>query len=297
MHYVSVHDGISERWGIFSADSALLAPRDKDWSVNLLAFIRADPGARQWQTDQLQAGHGEVWRKEDIQLIAPLPRPPRNVMCLGLNYADHAAESQRAKGQDLQRPDHPVVFTKATSSVTGPYTDIPLDTTLTTQLDWEVELGVVIGTGGRNIPEEQALNHVFGYTVINDLSARDLQFRHKQFFLGKSLDGSCPMGPVITDTRDIADPHALALWCDVNGERQQEGTTADQLFRIPEAIAILSRVMTLAPGDVIATGTPSGVGFAQEPPRFLQPGDIVECGVQDIGVIRNRIVPAISPAG
>ncbi|MFV8833774.1 fumarylacetoacetate hydrolase family protein [Aquisalimonas sp.] len=290
MQYVSVHDGISERWGIFSGDSVLLAPRNQDWSVNLLAFIRGDAAARQRQTDQLQAGLGEVWRKEDVQLIAPLPRPPRNVMCLGLNYADHAAESQRAKGQELQRADHPVVFTKATSSVTGPYTDIPLDNSLTTQLDWEVELGVVIGAGGRNIPEEQALEHVFGYTVVNDLSARDLQFRHKQFFLGKSLDGSCPMGPVITD--EITDPHALALWCDVNDERQQEGTTADQLFRIPEAIAILSRVMTLEPGDIIATGTPSGVGFAQDPPRYLQPGDIVECGVQGVGVIRNRIVAA-----
>ncbi|SEO53267.1 fumarylacetoacetate hydrolase family protein [Aquisalimonas asiatica] len=296
MHYVSVHDGISERWGIFSGDSALLAPRSRGWSATLLDFIRADTETRQWQTEQLQAGHGEDWRKEDIQLVAPLPRPPRNVMCLGLNYADHAAESQRAKGQELQRPDHPVVFTKATSSVTGPYTDIPLDTTLTTQLDWEVELGVVIGRGGRNIPEEQALEHVFGYTVVNDLSARDLQFRHKQFFLGKSLDGSCPMGPVIADRHAIADPHDLTLWCDVNGERQQSGTTADQLFRIPEAIAILSRVMTLEPGDIIATGTPSGVGFAQEPPRFLQPGDTVECGIQGIGVIRNRIVPATAPA-
>lgn len=291
MQYVSVHDGISERWGILSRDSALLAPREQDWPGDLLSFIRGDAETRQRQVSELQSGHGENWRKEDVQLIAPLPRPPRNIMCLGLNYADHAAESQRAKGQDFQRPEHPVVFTKATSSVTGPYTDIPLDTTLTTQLDWEVELGVVIGTGGRNIPESQALSHVFGYTVINDLSARDLQFLHKQFFLGKSLDGSCPMGPVVTEVGAIADPHALSLWCDVNGERQQSGNTADQLFRIPEAIAILSRVMTLEPGDVIATGTPSGVGFAQKPPRFLQPGDIVECGIQDIGVIRNRIVP------
>ena len=290
MQYTSVTaDGI-QRWGVIEDRDAYLAPQSPDWPATLLELIRSGPDIAADASRRLLTGDGERRPVETLELLAPLPRPPRNIMCLGLNYADHAAESQKAKGQDLARPEHPVVFTKATSSVTGPFADIPLDATITTQFDWEVELAVVIGRGGRYIPEEQALEHVFGYTVINDLSARDLQFRHKQFFLGKSLDGGCPMGPTITPVNAIADPHDLSLWCDVNGYRQQTGHSSDQIFRIPETIAILSRVMTLEPGDVIATGTPSGVGFAQNPPRFLQPGDEVVCGIDGIGTIRNRIV-------
>lgn len=225
-----------------------------------------------------------------VRLLAPIPRPRKNILCLGLNYADHAAESSAARGRELAVPEHLVVFTKAVTSVTGHDADIPYDSTVTTQLDWEVELAVVIGLSGRRIPEDHAMHHVFGYTVINDLSARDLQFRHKQFFLGKSLDGSCPMGPWIVTADEVPDPQDLDLRCWVNGQLKQQGNTRQQIFTIAATIAALSRGMSLEAGDVIATGTPAGVGFARTPPEFLQHGDIVECEVAGVGRLRNRIV-------
>ena len=289
MQYVSVVHHQITRWGMLHEGRVHLAATAPDHPATLLAALQDGRAA---DRTRILADARDTPAVDEVELLAPIPRPPRNIICLGLNYAEHARESQQAKGQELALPEHPVVFTKATSSVTAPGADITLDPAVTTQLDWEVELAVVIGTGGRHIPEHRALDHVFGYTVINDLSARDLQFRHKQFFLGKSLDGGCPMGPGITPADLIPDPHALRLWCDVNGERQQDGHTSDQVFRVADTIARLSAVMTLEPGDIIATGTPSGVGFAQQPPRFLQPGDVVECGVEGIGTLRNRIVAA-----
>jgi len=152
---------------------------------------------------------------------------------------------------------------------------------------------VVIGKGGKDIPREHAMEHVFGYTVLNDVTARDVQTAHgKQFFKGKSLDGFCPMGPSLVTKDEVPDPHSLALRCRVNGELKQEGSTADLIFDIPTILEWLSQGMTLLPGDVIATGTPSGVGFARTPPEFLFPGDVVECEVEGLGLIRNRIVKA-----
>jgi 2-keto-4-pentenoate hydratase/2-oxohepta-3-ene-1,7-dioic acid hydratase in catechol pathway len=226
----------------------------------------------------------------DIELLSPLPRPRKNVICLGLNYAAHVQESLSTKGQAVEIPEHPVVFTKAVTAVTGPHADIPLQATLTQQFDWEAELGVIIGRGGRNIPESAALSHVFGYTVINDLTARDLQRRHKQFFLGKSLDGSCPIGPWIVTADEIGDPQNLDVRCWVNGILKQEGNTRQQLFSVARTVSLLSGIMTLEPGDIISTGTPEGVGFARQPPEFLAVGDVVECEVSGVGRIRNRIV-------
>ncbi len=227
-----------------------------------------------------------------VHLLAPIPRPRKNIICLGLNYAEHAAESLAVHGRSPTAPEHLVVFTKAVTSVTGPHADIPLDDRVTTQLDWEVELAVIIGRGGRGIPAARALDHVFGYTVLNDLSARDLQFRHKQYFLGKSLDGACPMGPWLVTADEITAPQRLDLRCWVNAELKQRGNTREQIFSIADAIAVISRGMTLEPGDIIATGTPAGVGFARTPPEFLRPGDVVECEVSGIGRLRNRIVAA-----
>jgi 2-keto-4-pentenoate hydratase/2-oxohepta-3-ene-1,7-dioic acid hydratase in catechol pathway len=226
-----------------------------------------------------------------LSLLAPLPRPRRNILCLGMNYAEHAAESLRAKGQPVVMPSVPVIFTKATTAVTGPTADLHLDFDITSQYDWEVELAVVIGRRGKNIPRAEALAYVFGYTVLNDISARDVQFSHGgQFFRGKSLDDCAPMGPVIVTADAIADPHTLGLRCRVNGVLKQDSTTADFIFDIPAMIEWLSRGMTLVPGDIISTGTPSGVGFARTPAEYLQAGDIVECEVDGIGVLRNRIV-------
>jgi len=226
---------------------------------------------------------------QPTDLLAPIPEPRRNIICLGLNYAEHAKESAAARGAQTKIPTHPIFFTKATHAVNGPYAVIPFDTTVSTQIDWEVELGVVIGQRGKNIPAAEAMSYVFGYTVVNDVSARDLQFNHGQFFKDKSLDGACPMGPWIVTADKIADPHSLAIRCRVNGEIKQDANTSQMIFKIPAIIEILSRGMTLEAGDVIATGTPSGVGFARTPPEFLKPGDVVECEVEGIGVIRNRV--------
>ncbi len=226
-----------------------------------------------------------------LRLLAPIGEPRRNILCLGMNYAEHAAESLRAKNLPVVMPTVPVIFTKATTAVTGPTSDLHLDFGLTTQYDWEVELAFVIGKRAKNVSRAQALEHVFGYTIINDVSARDIQNAHGgQFFRGKSLDETCPMGPWIVTADEIADPHALTLRCKVNGVLKQESTTADFIFDIPAMIEWLSKGMTLLPGDIISTGTPSGVGFARTPPEYLHPGDVVTCEIDGIGLIENRVL-------
>lgn len=229
-----------------------------------------------------------------LELLSPLPRPRKNIICLGLNYAEHARESLQTKGLAVELPEHPVVFTKNVTAVTGPYADIPLHSNITQQFDWEAELAIVIGRSGRNIAEAEALTHVFGYTIVNDLTARDLQRRHKQFFLGKSLDGSCPIGPWIVTADEITDPQDLDVRCWVNGVIKQNGHTSQQIFSVARTVSLLSQIMTLEPGDIISTGTPEGVGFARQPPEFLAVGDVVECEISGIGRIRNRIVAAAS---
>lgn len=233
-------------------------------------------------------------RLELARLLAPIPRPRRNLVCLGWNYADHAQESAAASKRKYKLPEHPVVFTKAVTSVTGPYADIPFEPHVSSQIDWEVELGVVIGLPGRGIVPENALRHVFGYTIVNDISARDMQSRHKQFFLGKSLDASSPVGPCIVTADEIPDPQRLSLRSWVNGVLKQESNTSKHIFDVATTIAIVSRGMRLEAGDIIATGTPSGVGFARKPPEFLGPDDVVECEVEGIGRLRNRMVTRAS---
>lgn len=226
----------------------------------------------------------------EVGVQAPILRPPKNIICLGWNYAEHARESAAARGNNAEQPAYPIFFTKAPTSICGPYDDVVVARDVTSQLDWEVELAIVIGKVTRRVFAEQALDHVFGYTVVNDLSARDIQFRHKQYFLGKSLDGACPMGPYITTADEIPDPQSLKLSCRVNGVMKQGSNTSNQIFSVAQIIATLSTVLTLEPGDVIATGTPSGVGFARSPPEFLKNNDMVECYVERVGTLRNRIV-------
>jgi 2-keto-4-pentenoate hydratase/2-oxohepta-3-ene-1,7-dioic acid hydratase in catechol pathway len=221
---------------------------------------------------------------------APIPRPAKNVFCLGLNSAAHAKESSEARGREVKIPTVPVIFTKAPTTVTGPFADVAVDRQATQQVDWEVELGVVIGKSGRNIAKGDALDHVFGYTVINDLSARDLQQQHMQWFKGKSLDGFCPMGPVLVTADEFGDPQTKRLQLRVNGVTKQDGSTANMIFPVDVIIEWLSKGLTLEAGDVIATGTPEGVGMGRTPQEFLQKGDVVETEVEGIGVLRNRIV-------
>jgi 2-keto-4-pentenoate hydratase/2-oxohepta-3-ene-1,7-dioic acid hydratase in catechol pathway len=260
---------------------------------DMLALIAAGPQALE-RIGQLASAAPEdaALTLSAAQLLAPIPRPAKNILCVGRNYAEHAAESLRASGEQApvgQR--RPNIFTKAVTTITGPFDDIPLDATLTQKLDWEVELGVIIGQGGRRIRREDALRHVFGYTIVNDLSARDLQHAPGlQWFTGKSLDGSCPMGPWIVTADEIPNPQTLNLTLSVNGELKQADTTAHMLYDVAAIIVSLAEVMTLEPGDILATGTPAGVGHGRTPPEYLQPGDVMETAIDAIGALRNKIV-------
>ena len=225
-----------------------------------------------------------------VRWHAPIRHPAKNVVCLGLNYSSHAKESALARGREVKIPDHPVFFTKAPTTINGPYDAIEWDPAVTQQVDYEAELGVVIGVAGKNIPRAKALDHVFGYTVVNDVSARDLQQRHLQWFKGKSLDGFCPMGPVVVTADEFGDPQAKAIGLRVNGVQKQHSTTANMIFAVDVIIESLSQGMTIEPGDVIATGTPEGVGLGRTPQEFLQDGDVVETEIEGIGTLRNKIV-------
>jgi len=218
-----------------------------------------------------------------VRLEAPIPRPARNVFCLGRNYKEHAAERGAAA------PEHPVYFTKAPETVVGPNAKV-IHHAATKELDYEVELTVVIGTAGRDIAREQALGHVFGYTIINDVTARDVQKRHQQWFHGKSMDTFCPMGPVLVTADEIPDPQQLNVAMRINGETRQSSNTSKMIFPIDECIAVLSQGFTILPGDVIATGTPEGVGAALG--KFLKAGDKMEAEVEKIGVLANKVTAA-----
>jgi len=224
-----------------------------------------------------------------VRLLAPIPRPRKNVFCVGWNYLEHFQEGEKWRQAKTDLPAHPVFFSKATSAVNGPYDPIPWDPKVTTQVDWEVELGVVVGKRGKNIPEERGLDHVFGYTVVNDVSARDIQKGHGgQWHKGKSLDGYCPMGPWIA-TADEVDPSDLRVITRVNGVVKQDSSTRHLYFKIPRLLAELSLGLTLEPGDLLSTGTPPGVGFARTPPEYLKAGDVLETEIVGLGLLRNVV--------
>lgn len=226
----------------------------------------------------------------DVSLLAPLPKPNKNVFCVGRNYAEHIAEGDRAQKQNVGVTEYPVYFTKPSTAVIGPEAQIPIFPELSESIDYEVELTAVIGNAGRNIKKDDAYQHIFGYTIMNDITARDVQRRHGgQYFKGKALDGSCPLGPWIVTADAIGDPQNLSISLTVNGEQRQNGNTRSMIFDIPTLIASLSEGLTLEPGDLIATGTPSGVGYAMEPPRFLKQGDTVICTVENIGDLKNTL--------
>jgi 2-keto-4-pentenoate hydratase/2-oxohepta-3-ene-1,7-dioic acid hydratase in catechol pathway len=225
----------------------------------------------------------------NVKLHAPIPRPAKNVFCVGWNYLEHFEEGAKKLQDNRELPKWPVFFSKAPTAVTGPYDNVPFHANVSTSLDWEVELGVVIGTPGINIAEADAMKHIWGYTVINDVSWRDIQRRHGgQWHKGKSMDGSCPMGPWIV-TADSIDPDNVRVTCRVNGTAKQDSNTKFLYFKLPRIIAELSAGMTLEAGDIIATGTPEGVGFARNPPEFMKPGDLMETEIEGIGTMRNPI--------
>lgn len=228
---------------------------------------------------------------KDEDLLAPIERPRRNIFCVGKNYTEHAKEFNRSgfdASSTSDMPEYPVVFTKPASTIIGPGAVIPNHSKVTSQLDYEVELAVIIGKGGIGITEDAALSHVWGYTIVNDVTARDLQKLHRQWFLGKSLDGFCPMGPYVV-TADEIDGSRLDIQCWVNDELRQNSNTAQLIFDIPRLIATISAGIELQPGDIIATGTPAGVGIGFTPPRFLASGDQLRLTVSGIGDLINTI--------
>jgi 2-keto-4-pentenoate hydratase/2-oxohepta-3-ene-1,7-dioic acid hydratase in catechol pathway len=260
-----------------------------DDTTTMLGIIRAGaPMLERLRNLEAQPPVGSI-ELADVKLHSPIPRPIKNVFCVGWNYLEHFDEGAKKLQDNRELPKYPVFFSKASTSMNGPYDNVPFHAKVSTQLDWEVELGMIIGTPGMNITEDEAMAHVFGYTVVNDVSWRDLQRRHGgQWHKGKSLDGSCPMGPWIV-TADAIDPTNLRVTCRVNGITKQDSNTKHLYFKLPRLIAELSAGMTLEAGDIISTGTPEGVGFARNPPEFMKPGDLLETEVENIGVMRNPI--------
>jgi 2-keto-4-pentenoate hydratase/2-oxohepta-3-ene-1,7-dioic acid hydratase in catechol pathway len=271
--------------------------------ASMQAFIEAGPQALQVakkaekfvagksaQEQKKLAGAGALLMKSSqVKLLAPIPWPRKNVVMLGINYREHVDEGARARELEIKYPEWPVYFTKPATSVIGHLGKV-VHHKITDRLDWEIELAVVMGKKGRSIPKDKAYDYVFGYTVCLDMTARELQRQHGQWFKGKSLDTFCPLGPWIVHKSALPDPQQVRLICRVNGEVMQDGNTRDMIFDIPTIIESLSAGLTLEPGDIISTGTPSGVGFARVPPVYLKPGDKVEGEVEGIGVLQVEIV-------
>ena len=251
--------------------------------TEMIAFLEGGESALALAQDTLaRAGAAVELELSAVTLKAPIPRPEK-IICIGLNYRDHAAESN----QPL--PDYPTVFSKYVNSVIGPAEPIVIPH-VTREVDYEGEMAVVIGKRARHVQEERALEYVAGYTCFNDVSARDFQMRTSQWTIGKTFDTFAPIGPALVTADEIADPHNLDLRVTVSGEVLQASNTRHLIFPVPELVAYLSQVMTLSAGDVIATGTPAGVGFARKPPRFLQPGDTVQVEIEGLGTLINPVV-------
>jgi 2-keto-4-pentenoate hydratase/2-oxohepta-3-ene-1,7-dioic acid hydratase in catechol pathway len=248
--------------------------RRLDFDLDLLSLVQSGVDPRDLGLGDAVAG----------ELAAPLH--PGKIVAIGLNYRDHIRES------NLPQPERPLVFAKFPSSVTGPNDAIVVDVELTTQVDWEVELGVIVGRRMRNVAVGAALDYVFGYTVGNDVSARDVQFSESQWTRGKSFDTFCPIGPVVVTPDEIPDPQALALRTRVSGTLMQDSSTAEMLFGVAELLAFCSRNFTLEAGDLMLTGTPWGCGYFMDPPRTLEIGDVVECEIERIGMLRNPVAAA-----
>jgi len=283
MRIVSINHQGRQQVGRLSADGRQVELFDTDGARGALPLIEA--AAR---GGALPALLGNV-AFADVTLQSPLPLPRRNLFCVGRNYHAHAKELRDSVFQDHQAEGWPIVFTKVPETVVGPHADVWLPTSVSTQIDYEAELALVIGRGGRNIARADAMSHLFGCTIINDVTARDVQMRHSQWDLGKSFDTFCPMGPWIS-TADEFDAADTRVRCWVNGELRQDARTSDLIFDIPTLIETCSRGITLHPGDVIATGTSAGVGMGMRPPRWLKHGDVVRIEIDGLGMIENRFV-------
>lgn len=261
---------------------------------SVLNLIYAGPEALSAIERHIQEGAGPI-EADIFRIVAPIPRPQRDVYCVGWNYLKHFNEGiGKRENQEVDLPEYPTFFNKATRSVIAPSTPIPYDSQFSEKWDYEAEVAVIIGREGKNIAEENALSYVFGYTLANDVSARDVQRRHGgQWLKGKSMDGSCPLGPAIVTRDEISQIENLNIRGLVNGEVRQEARLSQLIFSIPRLIAELSQAMTLLPGDILLTGTPQGVGFAMNPPRFLRPGDEVVVESDALGRLKSVVGPDI----
>ena len=258
--------------------------------AEMLSLIAAGEKALAEVAGLVEGAAGGGPRVEDVRLTAPIPVLRRNVHCVGWNYVEHFEEGKTLRDSGQTLPEHPVFFTKGTNAVNGPYDPIPYDPRVSTAIDWEVELAVIVGRRGKNLSEETAMESVFGFCVLNDTTARDVQQKKHggQWWKGKSLDGHAPMGPWIV-TRDGFDWSSRRLVTRVNGAVKQDGNTSQMYFKVPRLLAELSLGLTLEPGDVLSTGTPPGIGHARKPPEYLMPGDVMESEIEGIGVLRNSI--------
>ncbi|HET7159201.1 MAG TPA: fumarylacetoacetate hydrolase family protein [Burkholderiales bacterium] len=296
MRLVTFSDSQGMRIGIHDAGSNSIVDvtRGSRLPKDMTAFIALGKNGLQRARRTVKSGEHRI-PADSVKLHAPIPRPAKNILCVGKNYHDHAQEFH-ASGFDAGAtagasaiPDLPIIFTKWPNSVIAAGEPIPSADDYTHSTDYEGELTVVIGVGGRNISKANAYQHVYGYTIVNDVTSRTLQNTHQQWFLGKSLDGYCPMGPCIVTADEIKDVTQLRLLTHVNGELRQDAYVSQLIFDIPTLIETLSRVMTLEPGDLIATGTCAGVGIGFKPPKFLQPGDRVEVTIDPIGTLENPV--------
>ena len=281
---IGVHDAESDTIVDITAASRL--PKD------MTQFVALGKNGLQRARRAVKSGEHRI-AASAVKIHAPFPRPAKNILCVGKNYHDHAREFHNsgfdASGGKDAIPELPIIFTKWPNSVIGPGEPIPSANDYTNSTDYEGELALVIGEGGRNIDSKHAFRHVYGYTIVNDATARTLQSSHKQWFLGKSLDGFCPMGPCIVTADAIEDVTQLRLVTKVNGEIRQDAYVSQLIFDIPTLIETLSRVMTLEPGDLIATGTCAGVGIGFDPPKFLKAGDVVAITIDPIGTLTNPV--------
>ena len=295
MHLITFSDSHGARIGVLNRASNKindLAAAAPDLPRDMLAFIALGDAGLTRAKAAVASGKSLLDLKS-VTLNAPIPRPSKNVLCVGKNYHEHAKEYHNS-GFDASAganaiPDLPIIFTKAPTSVIGPGVPIPSYLDPTNSLDYEGELTVVIGRGGRGIAKADWAQHVYGYTIINDATSRTLQHSHKQWFLGKSIDGFCPMGPAIVTADEVPDPTKLHLLTHVNGEKRQDAMVADLIFDIPTLIETLSATMTLEPGDLIATGTCAGVGIGFKPPKYMKKGDVVAITIEPIGVLENPV--------
>jgi 2-keto-4-pentenoate hydratase/2-oxohepta-3-ene-1,7-dioic acid hydratase in catechol pathway len=281
---------LAQAWDAYGKHARGSGDGQPGFPDGMLALLRSDEAV--WRvlessvawTEALPGSAGASLRQPlaEVQLGPPVADPSK-IICVGLNYHDHCREAKR------EVPDRPILFAKFPSSIIGPEDEITWLPGASEKVDYEAELAVVVGREGRNIPVDRAYDYVAGYTIVNDVSARDVQFDDDQWIRGKSFDTFCPMGPYLLTTDELPDPHDLRVRCWVNGELRQDSSTRELIFGVPELLAYISRTSTLVPGDVIITGTPGGVGVFRDPPVFLRPGDRVEIEIEKLGRLCNRV--------